>query len=102
VEFETMTTTAIRRGAGPLAPALASAALLLAALALAGCASPELGARHRDLEKSFLAGAPASARSDDDDPFARAPQLERETFPSRAGSRSRRSADRSSNPFRRA
>jgi outer membrane protein TolC len=80
VEFETMTTTAIRRGAGPLAPALASAALLLAALALAGCARPALGARLRELEKSFLAGAPASARSDDDDPFARAPQLERETL----------------------
>lgn len=73
-----MNTTAIRRGAGALAPAQASAALLLAALALAGCASPELGARHRELEKSFIARAPAIAPSEDEDPFARVPRLERE------------------------
>jgi len=72
-----MTTSAIRRGAGVLAPSQAPAALLIAALSLAGCASPELGARHRELEKSFAARAPA-ATPDDEDPFARAPELERE------------------------
>jgi len=72
-----MTSSAIRRGAGALAPAQASAAFLIAALSLAGCASPELGARHRELEKTFAARAPA-ATHDDEDPFARAPRLERE------------------------
>ena len=72
-----MTTSAIRRGTGALAPALASTALLLAALPLAGCASPELGARHRELERSFAARAP-TAPPDDEDALARAPRLERE------------------------
>jgi cobalt-zinc-cadmium efflux system outer membrane protein len=77
VELETMTTSAIRRGAGASAPARASAAFLIAVLWHAGCASPELGARHRELERSFSAGAP-HASSDQADPFAHAPELERE------------------------
>jgi len=72
-----MTTSAKRRGAGAFAPTLASSLLLLIALPLAGCASSELGARHRELERSFAARTPA-APTDDGDPLARAPRLERE------------------------
>ncbi len=72
-----MTPSAIRRGEGALAPTRASAAFLIAVLSLVGCASPELGARHRELEKSFVARAPG-ATLDPEDPFARTPQLERE------------------------
>lgn len=72
-----MTTSAIRRGAGAAAPLRTSAALLFAALALAGCASHELGARHRELEQGFAARAPGATAADED-PFAGAPRLDRE------------------------
>ncbi len=65
------------------APRRPLAAILTTALLFAGCASPGLGARHRELEQSFAARAPggdgsASPRASDPDPFAAAAQLERE------------------------
>ncbi len=66
---------AFRCGAGSPGPAPALAALLAAVLA--GCASPELGARHRNLARDFAANAPAPP-PDVADPFADSAELDRE------------------------
>jgi outer membrane protein TolC len=72
-----MKTHAFRRGAGGLGPPLA--AILAGPLLLAACAGPGLGARHRELARSFDAATPGAAQSPaEDDAFASASSLERE------------------------